>query len=68
MLGLRTTVGVEATAYEQLFGKSFAPCAAVLSRYQEADYVRKEGERYYLTPQGFLVSNAIISDVLDAAE
>ena len=68
MLGLRTTVGVEATAYEQLFGKSFAPCATVLARYQEADYVRKEGERYCLTPQGFLVSNAIISDVLDAAE
>ena len=68
MLGLRTTRGVEAADYERLFGKSFAPCAAVLARYQGAGYVRREGERYYLTPQGFLVSNAIIGDVLDAAE
>lgn len=68
MLGLRTTRGVEAVDYERLFGKSFAPCAAVLARYQGADYVRREGERYYLTPQGFLVSNTIIGDVLDAVE
>ena len=68
MLGLRTTRGVEAAAYEWLFGKPFAPCAAVLARYQGADYVRREGDRYYLTPQGFLVSNVIIGNVLDAVE
>lgn len=68
MLGLRTTRGVEAGEFEILFGKSFAPCAKVLSRYQTAAYVRREGNRWFLTPQGFLVSNAIIGDVLDAAE
>lgn len=68
MLGLRTTRGVEAGEYHRLFGKAFAPCAAALAKYQAADYVRKEGERWFLTPRGFLVSNAIIGDVLDAAE
>ncbi len=68
MLGLRTTRGVEAGEYECLFGKAFAPCAGVLTLYQKAGYVRREGDRWYLTPQGFLVSNAIIGDVLDAAE
>lgn len=68
MLGLRTTRGVEAEEYHRLSGKAFAPCAAVLARYQAADYVRRAGERWHLTPRGFLVSNAIIGDVLEAAE
>ena len=68
MLGLRTIRGVEASEYQRLFSRDFAPCAAVLEQYLQADYVRKEGERYFLTPSGFLVSNAILADVLDAAE
>ena len=68
MLGLRTAYGVEAEAYTRLFGRDFAPCAAVLQRFLPAGYVKREGDRWYLTPEGFLVSNAIIGDVLDAAE
>lgn len=68
MLGLRTVRGVEAGAYAARFDRDFAPCAAVLQRYLAVGYVGREGERWYLTPEGFLVSNAIISDVLDAAD
>lgn len=68
MLGLRTAYGVEAGEYARRFGRDFAPCAAALQRFLPAGYVRREGDRWYLTPRGFLVSNAIISDVLDAAD
>ena len=68
MLGLRTTQGVEAGKYTRRFGGDFGPCAAVLQRFLPAGYVGREGDRWYLTPKGFLVSNAIIGDVLDAAE
>ena len=68
MLGLRTIRGVEAGKYTRRFGGDFGPCAAVLQRFLPAGYVGREGDRWYLTPKGFLVSNAIIGDVLDAAE
>ena len=36
-----------------------------LSRYLEAGLMKKEGTRYCLTPRGFLVSNAILADLID---
>jgi hypothetical protein len=42
------------------------PFAKRLETYIAGGHVKNDGGRWYLTPEGFLVSNAIIGDVLDA--
>ena len=37
-----------------------------LEPYLTSGHVKNDAGRWYLTPEGFLVSNAIIADVLDA--
>ena len=65
MMRLRTTVGVQQEEYEKQFLLPFGPLEENLERcVQENLAVRTNEGRYYLTPRGFLVSNAIISDLL----
>jgi len=65
MLGLRTAKGVAADGLKA-YGMPFSPVAAVLERFRNAGYTELVGGRWRLTPEGFLVSNPIIGDVLDA--
>ncbi len=65
MMRLRTTVGIQQEEYEKQFLLPFGPLEENLERcVQENLAVRTNEGRYYLTPRGFLVSNAIISDLL----
>ena len=65
MMRLRTTVGIQKEEYEKQFLLPFGPLEENLERcIQENLAVRTNEGRYYLTPRGFLVSNAIISDLL----
>ena len=65
MMRLRTTVGIQKEEYEKQFLLPFGPLKENLERcIQENLAVRTNEGRYYLTPRGFLVSNAIISDLL----
>ena len=66
MLGLRTARGVSAAAFEARFQRSFAPIAAVLERFCASGHAARRDGQFVLTTQGFLVSNQIISLVLDA--
>ncbi len=66
MLALRTTAGIDENAFYSRWKREFAPFAARLSPYVQTGHVRCDAGRWHLTPQGFLVSNAIIGDVLDA--
>ncbi len=68
MLSLRTAEGVSEGDYCARFGKSFAPVADVLRPYLENQYVQRFGDRWHFTAKGFLVSNTILVDVLDAIE
>lgn len=61
MLGLRLTRGLEADALG-------TDRCAVLERYVPAGLVRRENDRYALTPEGMLVSNAILSELVDFSE
>lgn len=68
MLGLRTVYGLDPAAYEENFGKAFVPYLTFLGRCERAGYAVREDGRWRLTPQGFLVSNQIIGEMLDILE
>ena len=67
MLGLRTAVGISRKVFENRCRMSFAPVEGVLERLESAGYTKRQGDDgWRLTPEGFLVSNQIIGQVLDA--
>lgn len=64
MLRLRTVGGIEQDEYEKQFLLPFAPLKEILEKYRERRYVSvSETGRYHLTPEGFLISNTIITDL-----
>ncbi|MBQ7330945.1 MAG: radical SAM family heme chaperone HemW [Oscillospiraceae bacterium] len=65
MTRLRTTVGINAEEYESRFLLPFQPLDAALERCRQSGYALKmEGGCWRLTPEGFLVSNSILTDLL----
>jgi len=66
MLGLRTVRGIGAKEFENRFRQRFAPLEALLEMYETQGWCVREGDFWHLTPKGFLVSNQIIGNVLDA--
>ena len=65
MTRLRTSTGINADEYERLYLLPFAPIAEAMERFskQRLTSITPDGN-WRLTPEGFLVSNAIISDLL----
>ena len=68
MLGLRTAQGIAEAEFEARFARSFAPMAAALEPLRKNGLAAFRSGRWHLTPEGFLVSNAIIGRVLEALE
>lgn len=68
MLGLRTVQGIRADMLEKKYLTFFDEIEKVLLKYHKLGYADFDGESWFLTPKGFLVSNRIIGDVLDALE
>ena len=66
MLGLRTVRGVARREFEYRCRLPFAPVEEVLARFAASGHARREGERWRLTPEGFLLSNQIIGQCLEA--
>lgn len=66
MLTLRTCDGIDENAFYSRWKREFTPFAKRLEPYIKTGHVLRDAGRWHLTPQGFLVSNAIIADVLDA--
>ena len=65
MMRLRTTNGIDPQYYEKKLLLPFAPLEEHLQRCMQAGLAEKTRDgRWHLTPQGFLVSNSIISDLL----
>ena len=62
MLGLRTAEGIDLSALPV----PFAGAETLLSELAAHGLARFEGNRWHLTPRGFLVSNEVIVRVLDA--
>lgn len=66
MLGLRTVRGLDPKVFENRFRRRFSCFLPFLEQCREAGYAVCEEDRWHLTPRGFLVSNQIISGMLDA--
>ena len=65
MTRLRTTTGIYREEYENSFLLPFEPLEDVLRAAAERRHAYTDGKgRWRLTPEGFLVSNSIISDLL----
>ena len=65
MMRLRTVSGLDPREYEKNFLLPFSSLEAALLRCKERGLAAKTFDgRWHLTPEGFLVSNTIISDLL----
>lgn len=65
MMRLRTVAGLDPKIYERRFLLPFAPLEKKLLECKERGLAGKTFDgRWHLTPNGFLVSNSIISDLL----
>jgi len=65
MMRLRTVGGVDPREYEKRFLLSFAPLEKYLLECKERGLAVKTFDgRWHLTPNGFLISNSIISDLM----
>ncbi|MDR1693391.1 MAG: radical SAM family heme chaperone HemW [Oscillospiraceae bacterium] len=68
MLGLRTANGVSSNEYTRLFRASFDSLENKLERCAKWGLAETEGDRWHLTPKGFLVSNQIIGELLNTGD
>lgn len=65
MMRLRLCSGLDPKEYEKLFLLPFAPLAAALQELVPRHLAKCTYDgRWHLTPEGFLISNSIISDLL----
>ena len=65
MMRLRTTMGISAQEYEKKFLLPFGAMEKVMEQCRQRGHALKgDGGRWRLTPEGFLLSNSIISDLL----
>ena len=69
MLRLRTSYGIEENEYMQTYLLPFAPLEKLLTTYAQRDLAKKEENgRWRLTPKGFMVSNAILVELLEVQQ
>ena len=68
MLGLRTTHGIAAEEYERRYRASFAPLGELLESYVRLGLAKEVSSRWRFTPKGFLISNRLIGELLDAQQ
>ena len=69
MLGLRTARGISEDEYLELRGSSgaeFSRVSRLLTGYMEKGWARLADGRWSFTPEGFLLSNILIGEILDA--
>ena len=65
MMRLRTAAGIDPKVYERRYLLPFGPLEEYLTECKERGLATKTYDgRWHLTPNGFLVSNTIISDLL----
>ena len=65
MLRLRLTGGIDLELIRKGFGIPTEGIEEILMKYEYTGHALKMGTKWRLTPKGFLISNKIISDILD---
>ena len=68
MLRLRTALGIDPTEYCRTFSMKFEPLEALFSSYRQQGWATFHNHRWRLTPEGFLLSNHLIGQLLDAQQ
>jgi oxygen-independent coproporphyrinogen-3 oxidase len=66
MLGLRTTRGISEDEYAAIYRGGFGPLEELLKDYSVRGLARFRDGRWSFTPPGFLLSNRLIGELLDA--
>ena len=68
MLRLRTVDGIEKGEYTRSFLLPFEPIEEILIRLQAQEYAAFSAGRWHLTPKGFMLSNSILVELLEAQQ
>ena len=68
MLRLRTTHGIEEWEYRRDYYMKFDPIAAKLAQFEQKGWVARTGRRWHFTPEGFLLSNRLIGELMEVQE
>ena len=68
MLRLRTTHGIEEWEYRREYYMNFDPIGARLADYEQRGWAERTGRRWHFTPEGFLLSNRLIGELLELQE
>lgn len=68
MLRMRTTRGVEEWEYRREYYMNFEPIEQKLIEFERRGWAARQDCRWHLTPQGFLLSNQLIGQLLEAQE
>ena len=68
MLRLRTTHGIEEWEYRREYYMNFDPIAAKLAQFEQKGWVARTGRRWHFTPEGFLLSNRLIGELMEVQE
>lgn len=68
MLGLRTVSGIDGDWYSRQYHMNFRPLETLLRGYARRGLAVEEGGRWHFTPEGFLISNLLIGEILEAQE
>ena len=63
---MRTRWGIEEWEYRRNFGLNFEPIARKLEFFERHQWIVQTDHRWHFTPQGYLLSNTLILDLLDA--
>ncbi len=66
MLGLRTTRGISEKEYYDIFPCKFDISRKLMDSFVEHKWMVKNEDRWSFTPEGFLLSNILIGEILDA--
>lgn len=65
MLRMRTLRGIEEWEYRREFYMNFEPIQRKLEFYESRGWASQSGRRWHFTPEGFLLSNHLIAELLD---
>ena len=68
MLRLRTTHGIEEWEYRRTYYMNFDPIGAKLHEYEQHGWATRTNGRWHFTPEGFLLSNRLIGELLELQE
>ena len=68
MLRLRTSYGAEEWEYRREYYMNFDPLATKFQEYEQRGWAVQVDHRWRFTPQGFLLSNRLIGELLELQE